>query len=822
MTKARFTIFIFLLITINFVNAQNLITLTGRVTDSENYPLNLVNITVKGTTIGVVTDKYGNYKISFPKDKPCEIVYSFIGYTSNIYKYTPADFDEVKIEKDIVLLMSEEEIEEVTVQSRYESASSFTRLDAKLFDNLPNTTGNIESFIKTLPGVVSTNELSSQYSVRGGNFDENLVYVNDIEIYRPFLVRSGQQEGLSFVNSDLIQSINFSAGGFSAEYGDKMSSVLDIKYKKPTGFEGSFSASLLGATAHLEDISKNKKFTHISGIRYKTNQYLLNSLPTQGEYRPNFYDYQTFITYEVSKKIEVDFLGYVSQNNYNFIPESSKTTTGTFNNQILLNVYYDGQEVDKFSTYFGAISFHYKPNNNLSLKFITSAFQTDEQETFDIQGQYFINQLEKNDKGKQDSSLNIGVGTFLDHARNFLNANVFSFTHKGSYIFENRTAQWGITYQKELINDEINEWRYVDSAGYSIPYYLFLQDKVNVERHYNSAIDLTSDRVTSFVQNVYHYQVGKANINVTLGVRGNYWSLNKQFLFSPRVSFSLKPGWKRDFIFKFATGVYNQPPFFKELHTPYGDINTEIKAQQSVHYVFTTDYVFRAWGRNFKWVTDVYYKEMEDLIPYKVNNIRIRYSGKNNATGYAKGIDTKINGEFVKGTESWASLSLMETKENINGDYYYDDSVKVIPGFYRRPTDQRFSFNLFFQDYFPNNPAYKMSLNLIYGSRLPFSSPYSSRYDEGVQAKLKAYKRVDIGFSKVLKRESKTYENFTFLNHFKSLWIGLEVFNLFGIENEVSKSWIKTLSDRSGEVREFIVGNYLTGRRFNVKLSAKF
>ncbi len=798
--------------------SQEFISISGRVTDTENYPIMLVNVSVKGTSIGTVTDKYGNYEIKIPAIEVCEIIYSYIGYKTVIIKYYPGKYEENKVKEDVILHMSEEEIDEVTVQSRYESYNTFTRLDAKLFENLPNTSGNIESVIKTLPGVVSTNELSAQYSVRGGNYDENLIYVNDIEIYRPFLVRSGQQEGLSFINSDLINSINFSAGGFDAQYGDKMSSVLDIKYKKPTDFRGSFSASLLGVTSHLEGISKNKKLTHISGFRYKTNQYLLNSLETQGEYNPNFYDFQTFITYQLTKKLEINVLGHISQNNYNFIPEARKTATGTFATQLSLDVFYDGQELDKFGTYFGAVSINYKPQENLELKFITSSFNTKEQETYDIQGQYFINLLDKGTDKETDTTLNIGVGTFLDHARNYLNATVLSFTHKGSYQFEARKLLWGITYQKESISDKINEWRMVDSAGYSIPY---SGTEVLLERHYNSGGAINSDRISSFVQNVYNFQAGNSKIDIILGLRGSYWSINNEFIFSPRGSIVMHPGWKRDFIFKFASGVYFQPPFFKELHTPSGDLNLEISAQKSIHYVFTTDYVFKIWNRPFKWVTDVYYKKMDNLIPYKVDNVRIRYAGENIAQGYAMGIDTKINGEFVKGSESWISLSIMETKEDIDGDYYYIDSVKIEPGYYRRPTDQRFSLNLFFQDYLPNNPAYKMSLNLVYGSKLPFSDPYSKRYDEGVQAQLKAYKRVDIGFSKVIKRESKTY-NSAFINRFNSIWVGVEIFNLFGIKNEVSKSWVKTLSDRSGDIKELFVGNHLTGRRYNIKLSAKF
>jgi len=831
MSTGRFFFsFLLFILSIN-IFSQNNVTIYGRVTDFENYPIMLVNVSVKGEKIGTVTDKYGNYELKIPNRK-CEIVFSFIGYKNKIIEFNPEEYNTLEIKIDEQLFESHEDIEEVAVQSRFESTSSFSRIDAKHLATLPNTSGGIETMIKTLPGVVSTNELSSQYSVRGGNYDENLVYVNDIEIYRPLLVTAGQQEGLSFINSDLISSIQFSAGGFDAQYSDKMSSVLDIKYKKPRLNAGSATMSLLGGTAHLEGASKNNKFTHISGIRYKSNQYLLNSLETKGEYKPNFADFQTYLTYKLNYALEIGFLGNISNNSYRFIPESVKNSFGTFNNPLSLNIYYDGQELDRFTTYFSALIFNYKPLTELNLKLVISNFNTIEEVTYDIQGEYFINLVDKANENLGDSALNIGVGRFLDHARNYLNARVTSISHKGSYNFVNRKLFWGIKFNNEVISDEINEWRLVDSAGYSVPYnewaWIFVDDyrdyrqEVPLERTYATNIELSSTRISGYIQNIYTFDLKKASIDLTLGFRTSYWSYNKEPVISPRGSIILNPEWKRDIIFRFASGLYYQTPFFKELRNSDGAIVEDIKSQKSIHYVLSADYVFQVKNRPFKWVTDVYYKKMDNLIPYKVNNIQIRYSGENNAVGYARGIDTKINGEFVKGTESWFSLSVMETKEDITNDFYFlNDTTKITPGYYRRPTDQRVSLNIFFQDYLPNNPDYKVHVNLIYGSKLPFSSVYSNRYDEGVQATLKAYKRVDLGFSKVLKRESKMTDNKLF-NNFKSVWIGVEVFNLLGIENEVSLSWIKTLSDRSGNIKEFIVPNHLTGRRFNVKLSAKF
>jgi hypothetical protein len=814
-----------LLLLFNFIiykiYSQGMVSVYGRITDSESYPISLVNISVPDYNIGTVSDKYGNYEIKIPFNKKTLIVYSCVGYKQFKYEYFPTD--EQKIKVDIVLYTEAQEIEEISITSRKDNTSNYVRIDSKAFDFLPNTSGNIETIIKTLPGVKSGNELSSQYSVRGGNYDENLVYVNGIEVYRPLLVKSGQQEGLSFINSDLVSSIKFSAGGFEARYGDKMSSVLDIQYKKPTSQAASFSASLLGATAHFEGISENKKFTHITGIRYKANQYLLKSLDTKGEYKPKFGDFQTYLTYHFNDKTEISFLGNISQNIYFFIPEFEKTSFGTFGNPLQLNIYYDGKELDKFNTYFGAVNLNLKPNDNLILNFTASLFKTDEQETYDIQGQYFINYLNTRIEDRTSDSLaNIGIGTFLNHARNYLNAKVLAICHNGIFISENKKTYWGIQYQTENISDEINEWRMVDSAGYSIPYpNPFTRSQIQLEEQFNNKSNMNNYRLMSYVQNVYSINEEKYNIDLIIGTRFHYWSFNKEVLFSPRASISFKPEWKRDIIFYFSTGIYYQPPFFKEIRDSKGNINYNIKAQRAVHYVLTADYLFSLWNRPFKWVTEVYYKSLDNIIPYKINNLQIKYSAKNNAVGFARGIDIKINGEFVKGMESWASISLMRTKEDIINDYYYNDSMQLIkPGYYRRPTDQLFSFNLFFQDYLPNNPSYKASVNFVFGTRMPFTSTNSERYDEGVQANLKAYKRVDIGFSKILKRENKIYDN-KYLDKIKSAWLSVEIFNLFGIKNEASLSWIKTLSDRSGSVKEFIVPNHLTGRLFNLKLSVK-
>ncbi len=812
---------------------QEVSEIKGTITDNNGKPVSLANITIKGENRGTVSEMDGKYSLEVENQGKVTLVFSCVGYETKEMEIIPEG--ESPLEINPVLNFSSKSIEEVSIRSRFESSSRFNRIDAKNVKKIPSTSGNFEAVIKTLPGVTSTNELSSQYSVRGGNYDENLVYVNDIEIYRPFLIRSGKQEGLSFINSDLISAIKFSAGGFDAQYGDKLSSVLDIQYKRPVRFGGSASMSFLGANTHLEGISDNRKFTYIAGARYKTNQYMLNSLATQGEYEPNFGDFQSFMTYDLSPSLEINFLGYYSLNSYRFYPDELKESFGTFNNPLSLNIYYDGGEVDRYQTFTGALSMIYQPMEDLNLKFIASGFQTDERETFDIQGQYFINQLDADIGSGEygDSLLNIGVGTFLDHARNHLNARVLSFSHKGSFTNDLRKTQWGLKVRKEYIQDEMNEWRMIDSAGFSIPhneYFAFSGDSiiivppssVPIFHNVKSSSDINATRFTAYLQNIYSFKILQSEFGVTLGARTHYWDVNRELLISPRASVSYNPFWAPRLLFYFSSGVYYQPPFFKELRDLKGRINKDIKAQKSIHYVLSGEYSFTAWNRPFKWTTDVYYKELDNLIPYKIDNVQIRYSDENKAKGYATGLDMNINGEFVEGMESWASLSVLSTKANIPNDFYFTREGEMVePGKYPRPTDQLFNFSLFFQDYLPNNPSYKMSLNLAYGSRIPFSSPFSDRFDKGVQVELPPYKRVDIGFSKIFKQSGQT-ASWDFLNHFNQVWLSAEVFNLFGIRNAISYMWVKTLSNQAGVPKEFVVANHLTSRRINLKLNVEF
>ena len=795
--------------------AQTNAKIYGKISDTENRAVDLANVYIQNLKLGTNTDKNGVFSLKVPANKELHVVISSLNFKAKQFTITLKDGEEYLL--NVKLEASKNALPEIFIQDKREQIN-ITRIDPKVFDMIPSAMTGVEALIKMQPGVSSNNELSSQYSVRGGNYDENLVYVNDIEIYKPFLIRSGQQEGLSFANTDLVSSIQFSSGGFDAKYGDKLSSVLDIKYKKPSEFGASASMSLLGGSAHIENCTDNHRLTYIAGIRYKSTQYLLNSMQTKGDYKPSFLDFQTFVTYDITEKLEFNFLGNFAKNHYLFVPEELKTAFGNVNQALGLSVYFDGQESDKFTTLNSAISMNYKARKNTMLKFIVSGYQSIEEEAYDIIGQYYLNELNK-EMGSDnlgDSLMNIGVGAFIDHARNNLTAQVLNFTHKGNVEKSKNNLNWSVNYQFENIEDKIREWKMLDSAGYSIPYN---DSIVGMDYFLKTAIQTQSSRISSHVQNTYTTLIDSNKVFFTAGIRQNYWTYSEQLLISPRVSISIKPNWKKEFMFRFSWGYYYQPPFYRELRDKNGVLNPDIKAQTSIHYVFGSDYSFKAWNRPFKFVGEAYYKKLKNLIPYDVDNVRIRYYAKNNSQGYAAGIDMKINGEFVKGVDSWASLSIMQTEENIDGDsssIHINDSITAIyaRGYIPRPTDQRVNFSLFFQDYLPGNSSYKMQLNLVFGSRLPFGPPNSEEFKSSFR--VPPYRRVDIGFSKVLKNE-EFGKNSKFLKHFKSIWLTAEIFNLLGTNNTISYMWI---SDIYG--KQYAVPNFLTARRLNIKLIAKF
>jgi len=814
-------------------------TLRGTIRDSTGILLEAVSVSVNGEAGGTVSDRKGRYVLKLPPYKDHRIFFSFIGYATEIVtlKLNPGEERDLNIR----LRSTVTSLGPLEVQGVKPGDFTLMRIEPRTIEQLPNVSGNFESFLKTMPGVVSNNELSSTYSVRGGSFDENLVYVNDIEIYRPFLVRSGQQEGLSFINPDLVSGISFSAGGFSARYGDRMSSVLDIKYRKPEKFAGSAFGSFMGAGLHLEGRSKNEKFSWLTGMRTRSNQFLLKNLDTQGEYRPRFNDIQTVLNYQVSERTELSLLGHYSLNQFRVIPSSRQTEFGSINEALRFTVYFDGQEVDEFRTSTGALSLTHRVNDSLKLKFITSAFYSREREFFDVLGQYFLDELER-DLGSEEfgeAAFSRGIGAFLDHARNELDAFVTSAAFMGSYRVRKSEWQWGLKTQREKITDELDEWQYRDSADYSVPHppdspgdSVVIPVELVLNGVIKNNISLLSHRHSGFLQNTWTFD----RISVTIGARATYWDLNREWNFSPRASLSYRPTWNKFLSFRATTGIYYQPPFYRELRGIDGQINKSVTAQRSIHFVLGGDYQFLAWGREFKLTTEAYYKKLDNLVPYKLDNTRIRYLARNNASGYATGIDLRVNGEFVSGIESWVSVGFLKTVEDLNDDFYYrylnsdgeevipgytynsiiTDSVRVVPGNIPRPTDQRVTFSMFFQDYLPKFPSVRMHLNLVFGTGLPFGPPGNDRYKDILRAP--SYRRVDVGFSKIfIDEEGENDSRLPVIRNLRSLIVSLEVFNLLQVSNTISYTWI---TDVGG--RQYGIPNYLTSRLLNLKVHTKF
>ena len=837
MTRGLFTSLLLLFIISGFnVQAQQS-RIFGTVRDSSNKPVFGATVAVFGKPIGVSTSENGSYSLTLPSGQVFKVVFSFTGLKADtvIVQLNPGEERNIdKKLRDRVVEMGTVVIEERSMKSL-----NLTRIDPKVVSVIPTPNQSIEDLIKTLPGVGSANELSSSYSVRGGNYDENLVYVNDFEVYRPLLVRSGQQEGLSIINPDMVESIQFSAGGFDAVYGDKLSSVLDIKYRKPKKFAGSISASMLGGSLELENRSKNKKWYYMAGVRQKSNQYLLNTFDTKGEYKPSFTDVQLLTGFDFSKKFSVEIFGNYARNRYNLVPESRETNFGTINDAKRFTVYFEGQEIDRYQTFTGSFSATYRPADSIKLKLIASAYRTEEEENFDILGQYFLDQLE-NDFGKDNFgnvAFNLGVGSFLNHARNKLNATVYNAEHKGEIVSDNLLWQWGVKVQHEEIDDKLHEWYYNDSSGFSIP---SPRDSINPMITLNDVVisksNLSSNRISGYIQNTWQI-LDRNKLILTTGVRANYWDLNEELVISPRGSVTFKPNPKKSLNVRAAGGVYYQPPFYRELRDLDGKLHPETKAQKSIHAVLGADFTFLALGREFKLTSEVFYKSLDQLIPYKVDNLRIRYLPNFSSKGYARGIDFRLFGEFVPGAESWASLSILQTEEDVKGDFYYVrynaegeeiipgftydniavDSTKIEPGYIPRPADQRVNFGLFFQDYLPKFPTYKMSLSLLFGTALPFGPPGKDRYKDILRTP--TYRRVDIGFSKqLIGDEVKHKPKGKFLGNLKSLWIGVEVFNLLQVSNVASYNWVTDISN----ARRYAIPNYLTSRQLNVRVNAHF
>ena len=753
-------------------------TLKGKVVDEEENALELVTVSCLAQGKVAMTNLKGEFSIDLQSADSVEVRFSMVGYSARKRVFRrPKGKMTVKI-----VMYPMEALQEVTVTQRRRQTGQTEQLDVKDLRQTTSTTGNaVEELIQQQAGVSTHNELSSQYNVRGGSFDENSVYINNVEVYRPLLISSGQQEGLSIINPDMVEKIGFSTGGFEAKYGDKMSSALDITYRRVRGFEASASASLLGASGYVG--VGNKKFSMSHGLRYKTNRYLLGSLETTGEYKPNFFDYQTFISYKPNNRWTIDAIGYISENHYNFKPEDRETSFGTLADVKSFKVYFDGQEKDLFRTLFGTASITRHFGDSTSIKILTSAFHSKERETYDIMGQYWLD-----DTQTQES---LGVGTYMEHARNYLNADVVSFKLIGNHKTRHHDIEAGITYKTEHVKEQAKEYEMRDSSGYSIPH---TADRLDLIYTLTAKNDVKSHRVEGYIQDTYRFSKGNTYYTLNYGIRLSNWSFNKETIVSPRASITIVPGFNNDCTIRFATGLYYQAPFYKEMRDTMtvngvttAVLNENIKSQQSLQFIGAFDYRFKMLNRPFKFSAEAYYKALSNLIPYNVQNMKVTYYGRNLCSGYATGLDLKLYGEFVPGTDSWLTFSLMSTRQKIEGQW--------IP----LPTDQRWAVNLHFTDYFPGTDRWKMTLRLAFADGLPFGAPH--RGLEAQQFRAPAYKRADIGMSYRAIKNAKGIKN---------LWLGIDCLNLFGISNVNSYYWVTDVTNR-----QWAVPNYLTGRQIN-------
>lgn len=769
-------------------------TLQGRVTDENNEPIEFASVSCLKQGKMTMTSIKGEYSMQLHSADSVVIKFSMIGYKA---KTRILRRPRGKQTLQIVLHSDENQLGEVTVTGKKIETGQMEDISKDHLKSLPSASGNaVEELIQSQAGVSTHSELSSQYNVRGGSFDENSVYIDNVEIYRPFLVRSGQQEGISVINPDMVEKISFSTGGYEARYGDKMSSALNIKYRKPKKFEATASASMLGASAFIG--VSNKKVSWSNGFRYKTTKHLLGSMDTKGEYSPTFIDYQTYLTYTPNKRWEIKLLGNISDNHYNFTPEDRETKFGTMENVKAFQVYFDGQEKDVFRTFFGAVGITRNFGEKTSLSLIASAFNTREQEKYDIQGQYWLTQTE--------TSENLGVGTYFQHARNYLKAHVESAKLLFKTKYKKHDIEGAFTFKKEKITENSVEYEMRDSSNYSVPhtgkdlYMIYSMRAKNV---------LDANRIEAYVQDAFRFTSNNEKTLYTLnyGVRLSHWSYTKETIVSPRVSLGIIPAFNENITMRFATGLYYQAPFFKELRDTttqngitYASLNSKAKSQSSIHFIAGFDYRFRMNNRSFKFTAEAYYKALGNLVPYSVNNVKVVYYGSNESSGHAAGIDLKLYGEFVPGTDSWLSLSLMNTSMKLNG--------KSIP----LPTDQRYAINMFFTDYFPGTDRWKMSLKLALADGLPFSAPHQELESNVFRAP--AYKRADIGLSyRLLNNEGKQRKHIQLRN----VWLGAECLNLFGINNVNSYYWI---TDVTGG--QYAVPNYLTGRQINFRVTVDF
>lgn len=794
--KSRF-LFLAILIAFTIQASAQTFTLKGRVIDEDNNPIEFASVSCPAQAKATVTSLKGEYRLTLASTDSVVIRFSMLGYqTKTRILHRPEGPQTLQV----VLMGASKDLDEVQVTGQKIQSGQMQELSTKQLKGMPSATGNaVESLIQSQAGVSTHSELSSQYNVRGGSFDENSVYINNVEIYRPFLVRSGQQEGLSIINPDMVDRISFSSGGFEAKYGDKMSSALDITYRRPKRFEASAEASLLGGSAFVG--FSNKKIAWSNGLRYKTNQYLLGSLETNGEYRPKFLDYQTYFTFKPNKRWSIDFIGDISDNHYRFKPKDRETRFGTLENVRSFRVYFDGQERDLFRTFTGTFSITRHWGDSTSVSLLGSAFHTNEQEKYDIQGQYWLTQTE--------TSENLGVGTYFQHARNYLKAHVESIKLLFKHKAKQHNIEAGLTYKIEHVEEQSAEYEMRDSAGYNIPHTgrdLYLIYSLR------SKNELNANRSEFYLQDTWRFHSGNEEsgkltlYTLNYGLRFSHWNYNKESILSPRVSLTVIPAFNQDLSFRFATGLYYQAPFYKELRdtvtkngVTYATLNRHIKSQRSLQFIAGMDYRFKIQNRPFKFSTELYYKQLGNLIPYSVNNVKVTYYGDNLANGHAAGLDLKLYGEFVPGTDSWITLSLMDTKMKLNG--------RSIP----MPTDQRYAVNFFFTDYFPGTDRWLMNLKIAYADGLPFSAPHRELQLNSFRAP--SYRRVDIGMSyRLFNNEHHQYKSI-----FKNVWVGVDCLNLFDISNVNSYYWVTDVTNQM-----YAVPNYLTGRMINGRVRVEF
>lgn len=779
----------------------------GKVSDMENSPMEFVTVRVAGTAIGTTTGLDGSYKLSAPANDTITVVFSCIGYDELRRQLINPEGD---MTLSVQMRSKDHTLHEIEVTDFRKQTNQMQTIDHSSYSLAADASGgSVESMLSTLAGVNSNNEMSSQYSVRGGTYDENSVYINGIEVYRPQLITSGQQEGLSVINPNMVGAIGFSTGGFGVEYGDKMSSALDITYKEPEAFEASLSASLMGASASLG--TSSRRFSQLHGVRYKRAASLLSSMETKGEYDPNFFDYQTNLTYKFSKKLKASFLGNIAINNYKFTPVNRTTNFGTSTDAKQFKVFFDGGEKDRFETYFGALNLTYEHSRSTAFSLLASGYLTNELVAYDISGEYWLDQAGTTGGGDSDNAIGgeLGVGRYHEHARNRLKISMLSIGLQGHTSIRRHNLTYGLGVHAQKIMERSREWELRDSAGYTLP-----SDGTNIRMIYNltSRHDLSTTRMAAYLADSYRFNTSAGYFAINAGLRLSYWDFNKEFLISPRANVAFVPERNNNLTFRFATGLYYQQPFYKEFRRPDEDaegntvitLNDRIKSQQSIHFILGGDYTFRAFGRPFKLSAEAYYKKLNKLIPYEVDNLKVTYAGENQTHGYTTGLDLKLFGQFVPGTDSWVSFSVMKTGEVLNGI--------TVP----RPTDQRYSLAVYFTDYFPKFPKLKFSLRGILSDGLPVTAPHSSR-DKGY-FRTPAYKRVDVGLHYALLSPPDETSSLTGIRKWcKSIWLGLDVFNLLDISNVSSYYWVTDVNSI-----QYAVPNYLTRRQFNITLSIDF